>query len=115
MVINVTILLPRDDWNASETVYNMAIAGYTKIHDCTDNSGLNTEAAQEHRSRSAAGKKIKKECACLTIIPLSEFIYILYNFTSLKLCLATATHNFKSVKITHISLIWDQSFSNLEI
>ena len=30
------------------------------------------------------------------------------------LCLATATHNFKRVKITHIYLIWDQTFANLK-
>ena len=27
----------------------------------------------------------------------------------------TATHNFKWVKITHICLIWDQSFANLDV
>ena len=35
--------------------------------------------------------------------------------THLKLCLATATDNFKWVKMTHICLIWDQTFANLEI
>ena len=34
------------------------------------------------------------------------------NFTHLKLCLATATHNFKRVKITHIWLPWDQPLAN---
>ena len=34
----------------------------------------------------------------------------------LKLCLATAIHNFKWVKITHdICLIWDQTFENLHV
>ena len=33
--------------------------------------------------------------------------YIIYIFTNLKLCLATATHNFKWVNITHICWIWD--------
>ena len=28
------------------------------------------------------------------------------------LCLATATHNFKMVKIAHMYLIWDQIFAN---
>ena len=31
-------------------------------------------------------------------------------FTHLKLCLATATHNFKWVKISH-RLMWDQTFA----
>ena len=35
-------------------------------------------------------------------------------FTYLKLCLATATHNFKWLKITHICLIWDKSFAHLD-
>ena len=30
-------------------------------------------------------------------------------FTNLKLCLATATHSFKWVKIAHICLIWDET------
>ena len=30
------------------------------------------------------------------------------------LCLATATHNFKWVKITQIYLIWDRTFANLK-
>ena len=32
-----------------------------------------------------------------------------------KLCLATAIHNFKCVKITHICLMWDQAFPNLDV
>ena len=36
-------------------------------------------------------------------------------FTHLNLCLATATYNFKWVKITHIHFkIWDQIFGNLD-
>ena len=35
--------------------------------------------------------------------------------THLKLCLTTATHNFKWVKITHIIIIWHQPFSNLAV
>ena len=31
------------------------------------------------------------------------------------LCLATATHNIKWAKITHICLIWDQTFANLDV
>ena len=31
------------------------------------------------------------------------------------LCLAPAIHNFKLVKITQISLIWNQTFANLEV
>ena len=33
--------------------------------------------------------------------------YLISIFTHLKLCLASATHNFKWVKITHVCLIWD--------
>ena len=29
------------------------------------------------------------------------------------LCLAAATHNFKTLKISHICLIWDQAFAIL--
>ena len=36
-------------------------------------------------------------------------------FTHLKLCVATATHNFKWAKITHICLFWDQQFANLDV
>ena len=36
--------------------------------------------------------------------------YKMHIFTHLKLCLATATHNFKSLKITPICLICDQTF-----
>ena len=36
-------------------------------------------------------------------------------FTQLKLCLATATHNFKLVKISYMGLIRDQLFANLDI
>ena len=38
-----------------------------------------------------------------------------YIFTHFKLCLATATHNFKWVKITHICLIGDRTFANLDV
>ena len=33
----------------------------------------------------------------------------------MKLCLATATHNFMGVEITHICLIWDQIFAYLDV
>ena len=33
----------------------------------------------------------------------------LINFTHLKVCLGTATHNFKWVQITYIWLVWDQT------
>ena len=36
-------------------------------------------------------------------------------FTHLKLCVATATHNFKWVKIIHICLIWDLTFANIDV
>ena len=36
------------------------------------------------------------------------------NFTHLKLCLATATHNFKWMKMTPICLIWYQAFAKIE-
>ena len=32
----------------------------------------------------------------------------------MKLCVATATHNFKWVKITHICSFWDKTFANLD-
>ena len=35
--------------------------------------------------------------------------------THLKLCLATTIHNFKLVKITHVCLIWDNKFENLDV
>ena len=37
------------------------------------------------------------------------------NSTNLKLCIATATHNFKWVKITDMCLIWDQPFANIDV
>ena len=36
-------------------------------------------------------------------------------FPDLKLCLSTASHNFKSVKITHICLIKDEKFANFSV
>ena len=45
--------------------------------------------------------------AALTLILLGSFIDI---FSHLKLCLATATHNFKWLKITHICLICAQKY-----
>ena len=36
-------------------------------------------------------------------------------FTQLKLCLATATHNFTWVKFTNISLIRDIKMANLDV
>ena len=36
-------------------------------------------------------------------------------FTHLKLCLATATNNFKWVKIILVCLLWDQKLANLDI
>ena len=38
--------------------------------------------------------------------------YLIYH---LKLCLATATHNFKWMKTTHICVIWDQTFTNFDV
>ena len=48
----------------------------------------------------------------LTLEALNQIIRI---FTLLQLCLATTTHNFKWVKITHICLIWDQRFANIDV
>ena len=45
---------------------------------------------------------------CFTLLALSPLI-----FTHLQLCLATATHNFKWVKIAHLCIIWDQTFTLL--
>ena len=39
-------------------------------------------------------------------------VFYFFIFTNLKLCLATASHNFKWVKIAHICLIWDQTLAN---
>ena len=36
-------------------------------------------------------------------------------FTNLKLCLAPAIRNFKLVKNTHICLILDQTFTNVDV
>ena len=33
----------------------------------------------------------------------------------MKLCIATATHNFKWVKIMHICFIWDETSANLDV
>ena len=48
------------------------------------------------------------------LYPQSE-IYLMSFFTQLKLCLYTATHNFKWVKVTRICLIWSQTFANLDV
>ena len=48
----------------------------------------------------------------LNILSLSYFILLT---THLELSLATATHNFKWVKITHICFMWDQTFVNLDV
>ena len=52
-------------------------------------------------------------------------VFMVYNISALKrlnddipnlkLCLATATHNFKWLKITDNCSIWDQTFTNLDI
>ena len=36
-------------------------------------------------------------------------------FSHLKLCLATATHNFEWVKIIHIRLICDKTFPDIDV
>ena len=46
----------------------------------------------------------------LNLILLSYFFLI---FTHLKLCPATATHNFKWLKITGLFLIWAQIYSQI--
>ena len=43
-----------------------------------------------------------------------EYLPRIEMFTHLKLCLATAIHNFQSVKITYIYLFWNQTFANLD-
>ena len=55
--------------------------------------------------------KVKIYVVLLTSKALNQIIWIL---THLKLCLATATHNFKWVEITHICLIWDHTFANFD-
>ena len=39
----------------------------------------------------------------------------LKKYSHLKLCLATAIHSFKWLKITDICLIWHQTFANLDV
>ena len=50
-------------------------------------------------------------CVSLIIVNIiaETLIYLIRIFNHLKLCLATATHNFKCVNITHICLIWDET------
>ena len=45
------------------------------------------------------------DCIVVAELTLEAQNYTIYIFTHLKLCLATATHKFKWVKITPISLI----------
>ena len=49
--------------------------------------------------------------AGLSLTPLNWIILI---STHLMLCVATAILNFKWLKITHIRIIWDQKFANLD-
>ena len=51
----------------------------------------------------------------VTLCVKQALSYIIYYFTHLKLCLATATHNFKWVKITDICLNWDQTFAKFDL
>ena len=48
----------------------------------------------------------------LALILLDVFILI---FNHLRLCLATAIHNLKWLKITHICFNWVQIFANLDV
>ena len=41
--------------------------------------------------------------------------YLIYFFSHVKLCLATAIYNFKWAKITDICVIWDQTFTNSDV
>ena len=43
----------------------------------------------------------------------AELIYL--NFTYLKLCFATAIHNFKYIKSGHICSIWNNTFANIDV
>ena len=63
-------------------------------------------------------------CIFLSIIISSQAPYILPQFCCinlftifmyLKLCLATATHIFKCENICHIFLIWDETFTNIDV
>ena len=56
--------------------------------------------------------KLTSEFLMLTLALLRKFIEI---FTHLKLCLATAIHNFNWVKITHICLVLVISFANIDV
>ena len=54
----------------------------------------------------------KKEIHCLAVVSVNPWYK--KKITHLKLCLATATHNFKWLKITQICLIWDQTILMLK-
>ena len=48
----------------------------------------------------------------LTLKALNQIIQI---FAHLELCLATTIQNFELATITHICLIWDPTFVNLDV
>ena len=58
-----------------------------------------------------AGVRSTHTWQILTFFPKISIII----FTHLKLGLATATHNFKWVKITYSCLIWGETFANFDI
>ena len=64
----------------------------------------------EHEVNRMVSFLIYMFCAIRTMLKCQIKI-----FTHLKLCLATATHNFKWVEITHNCLIWNKTFTNLDV
>ena len=49
------------------------------------------------------------------MISLKTLNWIIKVFTHLKLCLATATHNFKWLIINHIYLNWNETIANFDV
>ena len=62
-----------------------------------------------------ASDVISRKCISLTLKHVKAQLSEIKIFTHLKFCLATATHNFKWVKITNICIIWDQTFKHFDV
>ena len=70
-----------------------------QVENCDSNSRLVVDEVDNRKFRIERVKAIR---------------YTIYFFNDLKLCLATAIHNFKRVKITQILYtIWSKIYANL--
>ena len=99
-VLGVWILCsPR--WRCKITTVHLSLAKFIFKKRV---SGLSGQQTSHDRSQERW-----QHYVCLTLKALHSHFLI---FTHLKLCLATATHNFKRVKISHMCLIWHQPFVN---